>query len=68
MEKLREEIGELQRMLQSGAQPSIIKKIYSIDSEKLKENYGVMFSGQKDLEKRAKIEFVVNWKDLIKNI
>lgn len=68
MERLRDEICLLQQSLSTNGQSSIIKKIFQIDGEKLKEGYNSMFSKFKELSFRADFDIIVNWKDIIKNI
>ena len=52
----------------SSGQSSIIKKIFQIDADKLKEGYNHMFLKFKELSQKADFDIIVNWKEIIKNI
>ena len=68
MERLRDEVCLLQQSLTSNGQSSIIKKIFQIDADKLKEGYNHMFLKFKELSHKADFDIIVNWKEIIKNI
>ena len=66
MEKLMEEVSILKNGLSNTGQPTIIKKVFQIDGEKLESSYNTMFKNYRQLQKNADFEFTVNWKELVK--
>ena len=68
MERLKEEVHMLQQSLATSGQPSVVKKIFQIDSDKLEEGYSSMFLKFKELSHRSDFDINVNWKDIIKSI
>lgn len=53
MSKLYDEVGLLRNTLHMNTQPSIIKKIFQIDAEKLEEGYRNMYVKYCDLKARS---------------
>ena len=62
MERLKDQVGPLQQALTGAGQPSVVKKIFQIDAQKLKEGYNNMFTKYKDLRQRTDFEISLNWK------
>jgi len=58
---LREEIGFLQQLLSTG-QSSIVKKVYQIDADKLRDGYSAMSQKAKQVSQRADFDILINWK------
>ncbi len=68
MERLKDEIGLLQQALNGSGQAGVVKKIFQIDAQKLKEGYNGMFARYKQLQQRTDFQINLNWKQIIKSI
>lgn len=56
----------LQQALSTAGQPAVVKKIFQIDAEKLKEGYKNMIARFKKLQEKADFDISMNWKEIIK--
>ena len=65
MERLNDEVTMLRNALQGGGQASVVKKVYSIDGEKLQEGYTEMGRKLKSIHRKAEFEFSIDWKAVI---
>lgn len=68
MDKLTEEIGMLRNALQTGTNPTAIKKVYQIDAEKLEEGYSGMYSRFQELQRKAEFDFAIDWKQIVQSL
>ena len=58
----------LRNTLQGGGQASVVKKVYSIDGDKLTEGYNEMSRKLREVKRQTEFEFSIDWKAIIQSL